>query len=623
MTDEHTRSPLIFVGLAVAAFALICVLLLLGIDLLAGGRSPYLGMLTYLVLPGVLVFGLATAGVGVLMTYRRWKRTGHRPRARELWPRIDLNDPSQRRRFGVSMVGVALALPFLGVMSYEGYHFTDSNEFCGLVCHTVMEPHFKAYQASPHARVACVDCHIGSGATWYVKSKLSGARQVFAVVLDSYEKPIPPATHELRPAKETCQECHWPEKFFGDQLVVRPHFSSDRENTRRDARLLVKTGGADPDLGPPSGIHWHMALGHRLEYVALDPALQEIPWVRMTTLETGVEKVFRSDGLPHDAPPPEGLLRTLDCMDCHNRATHVFVSPNRAANRALNADAEMQDLPYAKRTLVRALSQDYPSKDAGLSGVRDSIEAFYGAEYPELAETRPDLIRRLAGHGERIFDTYVFPEMRASWKTYKQNIGHLEAPGCFRCHEGLHVDAEGQSISRDCRVCHEFVVQRPLEDGRMALATGEFEHVMALEGPHAEARCNACHTGGPMPPPTCAGCHESQAGFAEGSLAGLGVLEGFQIEADIMAGIVECTGCHALDAEDPLAAIAESCVDCHGDEFYADFLVMWKEDIDAAFAALPEDLDSEERALVDSLRAAGVYHNPDATIAILEELAKR
>ena len=623
MRSPGTRSPLLTFGLTLAALSLVAILLLLIIDLLAGGRSHYLGLLTYLVLPGFLVLGLALAAAGVALTFRSWKRAGVTPRARDLWPRIDLNDPSQRRQFGASMVAVALALPFLGVMSYEGYHFTDSNEFCGLVCHAVMEPHFKAYQASPHAKVSCVDCHIGSGATWYVKSKLSGVRQVFAVVLDNYERPIPPATHELRPAKETCQECHWPEKFFGDQFVVRQHFLSDEANTRKAARLLVKTGGADSELGPPSGIHWHMALGHTMEYVALDSALQEIPWIRVTYEDTGEVQVFRSDGLPGDAPPPEGLLRTLDCMDCHNRATHIFLSPNQAANRTLGADQGLIELPYAKRTLVAALSQDYSSKEEGRAGVREAIRSFYEESYPELESSRAELVERLADHGERIFDTFMFPEMSASWRTYKENIGHFEAPGCFRCHEGRHVNSQGESVSRDCKVCHDFVVERTLEDGRLALTTGDFEHSMPLVGPHIEARCNACHTGGPAPVATCAGCHETQAGFAEGTLAGLEVLEGFELEADIMAGIVDCTECHVLEADDPFAAIAETCNECHGDDSYADFLVMWQDDIEAAREALPEDLGPEERALVDALRRAGVYHNPDGTIAILEQLAER
>lgn len=622
MDARRRRSPLITLGLAVAILALAGILALLVMDMLSETPSPYLGMLAFLLLPAILAAGLAVAALGALLTFRAWRREGGDFRARELWPRLDLNDPAQRGSLAGAAVAVALALPFLGVMTYEGYHYTDSNEFCGLLCHTVMEPHYTAYQASPHARVSCVDCHIGTGATWYVKSKLSGARQVFAVAFDNFERPIPPATHELRPAKETCQDCHWPSKFFGDQFLVRQHSSSDEASTPRAVRLLVKTGGADPALGPPSGIHWHMALGNTIEYVATDPALQEIPWVKITDLQSGTSKIFRSDGRSADDPLPPGFERTLDCMDCHNRATHIFLSPQRAADRAFAVDPTLRQVPFAKRTLVDALSREDATKEEGRRRVREDIERFYESNHSDVARQEAATIEKLVSVGERIYDTYIFPEMRASWRTYKENIGHLEAPGCFRCHDGKHVDRAGNTITRDCRVCHEFMTESTLDDGTRALAIGSFSHSFALEGPHAAARCDSCHTGGPMPEPTCTGCHSLQAGFIEGELPGLALMKELGIEADIMAGMVECTDCHQLDADDPIAAITASCVTCHEDEMYGEMLASWRDDVEAGLAALPGDLPAEKRELLRTLRRAGVLHNYDATLKILEAIEK-
>lgn len=238
--------------------------------------NPYVDIVGYMVLPGILAFGIFLMFAGILIRSLRRRRLDPSRRLRIL-PRPDFSDPLQLRVAKLLGLGLFALLPVTAVTGYHGYHFTDSTEFCAETCHTVMQPQAVAYQRSSHARVPCAECHIGSGASWFVKSKVSGLRQVVATFRESYPRPIPPAITELRPARDTCEECHWPQKFFGSQLREFPHYASDEQNTDHAVAMLLKTGGGDEFLGRASGIHRHMALAARIEYIATDDKLQVIP----------------------------------------------------------------------------------------------------------------------------------------------------------------------------------------------------------------------------------------------------------------------------------------------------------------------------------------------------------
>lgn len=485
-------------GLVVVAVS-ICLLLTFGLfSLIAPSANPYLGIIGYLVLPGMLVFGLIVCPVGMLIT--RWRRrAGTR--------RLVLGVRSAGIFMGVSFF---LVLPMVGVTAYEGYHYTESVDFCANVCHSVMEPQGSTFSRSPHARVSCAECHIGAGASPFVKSKLSGVRQVFAVLGDTYPRPIPPAITELRPARETCEECHWPQKFFGDQLMTVVHYSPDESNSRHEVNILLKTGGADETLGIQEGIHMHM-LGD-IEFVATDDLLQNIPWVRYVDSE-GAVRIFRSDGRT-ELDPPAGKRRRVDCMDCHNRGAHKFTSPQESVNRSLEVGQLDASLPYIKREAVRVLSAEYKRKDEALARIERQLLDFYNSNYDTIMSKDED--RAKVEHAisvvQGIYERSFFPHMNVSWRTYPSNIGHLTSPGCLRCHDGRHVDAEGVAISSDCDVCHRFLNRDPETS---ALHEGTFDHSMRIHdrwegfGPHKDLRCDQCHSGGPLP--LCADCHSSGA----------------------------------------------------------------------------------------------------------------
>jgi hypothetical protein len=270
-----------FVGAVIASLSLLMFIFLFILHTVSDtARVPYAGLVIFVVVPTFLLFGLILIPIGMFFEWRHWKRTG--VRSIPTFPRIDLNNPRHLNAAFIFVVGSILLLFLSAFGSYQAYEYTDSVSFCGRLCHEVMQPEYVAYQNSPHARVACVDCHVGPGANWYVRSKLSGSYQVYATLFNKYPEPIPTPIENLRPAQQTCEQCHWPEQFFGGQQKKFVHFLPDEQNSRWEINMLIKTGGGSPETGQTEGIHWHMNIANRVEYIASDEKRQVIPWVKIT-----------------------------------------------------------------------------------------------------------------------------------------------------------------------------------------------------------------------------------------------------------------------------------------------------------------------------------------------------
>ncbi len=329
-----------------------------------------------------------------------------------MYPRIDLNDPGQRSAVISFGAFVAVFVMLSGAGSYKAYEFTDSVQFCGQTCHTVMKPEFTAYQLSPHARVGCVECHVGSGATWYVKSKLSGTRQVFAAVFNTFPRPIPTPVHNLRPAQETCEECHWPKKFYGAQLKVFTHYGSDEKNTPRQIRMLIKTGGGDPATGAPSGIHWHMNISNEIDYVAADEKRQLISYIHVKDMQGQVTDYYAQDSTLTKDQIAKAPRHRMDCVDCHNRPTHIYIPPDQAVDQALLAHRLDVSLPYIKQQAVAALTGKYDTTEAAVQAIAHDIDGFYESKYPEVAKNKQLEIRNAIDEVQQIFRRTTFPEMK-------------------------------------------------------------------------------------------------------------------------------------------------------------------------------------------------------------------
>jgi nitrate/TMAO reductase-like tetraheme cytochrome c subunit len=489
------RNPISVIGLALAVVALGNILFLFFIDLTNERPSPYIGILAYMVAPGFLILGLALVLFGALY-YRRRQRQSAGFASHYL--RLDFSDPSQRGAVAFFLTFLVVFIGMSVIGSYRAYEFTDSVSFCGQLCHSVMAPEFTAYQLSPHARVGCVECHVGAGATWYVKSKLSGARQVFATLLNTYPRPIPTPVHNLRPAQETCEECHWPKKFYGAQLKVFNHYASDEKNTPRQISLLIKTGGGDPATGSPEGIHWHMNISNEISYIATDEQRQTIAYVYAKDVQGRVTEYFAKDA----SLPREQIAQTskhrMDCVDCHNRPTHVYVPPDLSVDHSLAAHKLDIALPYLKQQAVTALTNKYDTTDGAMQGIAKTLYEFYNSKYPDLAKTKEPEIRAAIDEVQRIFRSTTFPEMKLDWQTHPNNIGHFYFNGCFRCHDGNHVSPEGKVIRKDCDICHTILGQQEGDVNLAAVPGLTFEHPVDL-GDMTAVTCSDCHTGGVSP----------------------------------------------------------------------------------------------------------------------------
>jgi len=356
----------------------------------------------------------------------------------------------------------------LAAATYKGVEVMDSTEFCGETCHTVMSPELTAYRGSPHSRVNCVECHIGPGADWFVKSKLSGAWQVVSVAFDLFPRPIPTPIHDLRPARETCEQCHWPEKFVGDKLEVITHYENDEANTELKSVLLLRVGGIEGRTS--HGIHWHVDPENSIRYRS-DESRMNISEVELS-LPDGSVKAFRRPAGSETADHPgegDGQWRVMDCVDCHNRPTHVYHMPAPAIDHAIQQGLIDRALPYVRREGLKALQGTYESHDEAREAIASHLVSFYEAEYPEIAAEQRETIDEAAEQVGAVYAKNVFPEMKVEWGTYPNHIGHEEFPGCFRCHDDELATEDGETISQDCFTCHTLLAME--EDSPEILET--------------------------------------------------------------------------------------------------------------------------------------------------------
>jgi hypothetical protein len=451
-----TKTPLGFIGLNVTTVSGILLVVLLLSSFFGFQANPYIGIVTFLILPAFFILGLLMIPVGAWWE----RRQAHGKRVTERFPVFDLNDPGIRNRATLIVVLTAVNLTIVSIAAYKGIEYMDSVTFCGGTCHPIMKPEFTVYKISPHARVRCVDCHIGPGANWFVKSKLSGTRQVFKQVLHTWPRPIEVPVQNLRPSRDTCEQCHWPEQFHGDRLTIRTRYAEDSTNTPLKNILLLKVGGGHP--GMARGIHSHIV--NRVYYRA-DASRQTIPWVRVERRD-GTNDEFFAGGV---AELPDSIaripMRLMDCIDCHNRPTHIYKLPGPALDEAMDNGKLPLDLPYLKREAMAALRADYPNEAVARESIARRLTDFYKNLDPQPAATESEKIEHAVSEVQNIWSTYVYPVMNINWGTYPNNIGHTDFPGCFRCHDEEHATQAGRTISQDCTTCHTLLAQEEAEPG--------------------------------------------------------------------------------------------------------------------------------------------------------------
>ena len=409
--------------------------------------NPYLGIIFYLILPALFVLGLVLIPIGVYIRRKALLIAGKIPAT---YPKVDLNDRIFRHGLDIVLLATIVNLMIVSVASYRGASYMDSPQFCGQSCH-VMHPEYTAYKISPHSHVDCVDCHIGSGAESYFAAKVDGSKQLFEVALHRYPTPIPSPVQNLRPARIICEGCHTPARFVGEKLLVKSSFADDEQNSETQTVLVLHLGGLD-GLSHLTGIHG-VHLGH-IEYIATDTSRTSIPWVQRRNAD-GSDTVYAASAL--NGRMPQGDRRVMDCIDCHNRAAHTFVTAEEAINRAMADGAINATLPWIHKEGLTLLKASYSSQAEASAQIPAQLEAFYRTSDPAVLSAQADLVNKAGKELALLYSQNVFPGMKVTWGTHPNHIGHMSYPGCFRCHDGDHTAKDGTAIPQDCAVCHNLL----------------------------------------------------------------------------------------------------------------------------------------------------------------------
>lgn len=479
-------------GAVLSSISFLLIVFTLAISFLApSGSGNYLGLFTYIILPVFLVIGLALIPIG---TVRKMKRDKIREVKREAkFPIVNLNDPSQRRAVFIFIIGTAIFLLFTGLGSYEVFHYTASNEFCGTMCHSVMEPEYVTYHGSAHARVVCVECHVGSGASWYVKSKLSGLYQVYSVIAKAYPKPIETPIHNLRPAQETCEKCHWPQKFYDPKFVTKKHYLTDEENTEWNIQFLMKTGPQHSAMGLSEGIHWHINPDVKIEYTS-NFKRDTITEIVYTNLSTGKTRVYSNREGSFETVEASEQTKTMDCLDCHNRPSHDYLSPTHFVDNEITAGNISRSIPEIKLIAMEVLVKELPTSDSAMKYISHKINCYYQEYYEEFYKENKPLIENAIAAIQDGYSKNIFPFMKAQWNKYPNFLGHVESMGCFRCHNDEFRSDDEHIISNDCNLCHSIKAQGPAGEMNYANADSSliFNHPFEMDD-WKEMTCFECH----------------------------------------------------------------------------------------------------------------------------------
>lgn len=483
-------------GAVLAVFNLATILSLMLLNTFFNFGGTYIGLFIYIVLPAFMISGLLLIPIGMRINRAKARKAEAAGEVKS-WPIINFNNPATRNASVIFVFGTVFLLIISSVGSYEAFHYTESVEFCGKLCHNVMEPEYTTYHGSSHERVACVECHVGAGAGWYVKSKLSGLYQVYSVLAHKYPTPIPTPIANLRPARETCEQCHWPQKFYDRKLKIRHSYLADDENTERIIHLQMKTSSQMTASGFEKGIHQHIDPNVRIEYKTASANRQEIPWVKYTNLKTGESEIFTDSENPLSQELVDSLeTRVMDCIDCHNRPSHDYKAPQNFIDKSISEGKIPKSLPGIKQIAMTVLSQTYSRKDTAFLEIRNQLNGFYSSTYPDVFEARKTDVENAISEVQNAYANNIFPAMKADWRGYPNNIGHMESDGCYRCHNDRHSSESGKVISRDCNLCHNILAQGTADSMEYSnsFVPLEFKHPVEIDEAWRTEMCSMCHS---------------------------------------------------------------------------------------------------------------------------------
>jgi thiosulfate reductase cytochrome b subunit len=487
-------NPISITGTIITSLSFFSIIILIIIEFVGTETGAYIGIITFVILPSVLIFGILLILFGAFRENRRLLGVEVAPE--EKLPIVNLNNPKHQAAIIVVSLGLVILVTATIYGSFKAYEYTDSDEFCGTVCHVVMEPEHTAYKNSAHSHVGCIKCHIGPGAQWFVKSKISGSYQLYSVMFNKYSRPIETPVHDLRPSPQTCEQCHSPQHFYSEKNISFDFFTSDSANSEYIISMLLKTGGGSVELGNNEGIHWSMYLSNEIDYYPLDYKRQIIPWVRVTNKQSRKETYYidKSYNIEiTDSILKSSAIRRLDCIDCHNRPSHVYNIPNKVVNAFMKFGKIDKTIPYIKNVAVQTLESGHISQENSLKDIKSTVMNYYKNNYPEIAKTKYNSLMTSIKSINKIFVNNYFPNMKVSWRRYPNNIGHLYSKGCFRCHDGKHVSPEGKVLGSECNNCHTIILQQPPGQPVQNGTDLDFVHPGGMDKFIKSRMCPGCH----------------------------------------------------------------------------------------------------------------------------------
>jgi hypothetical protein len=447
--SRWSAHPVSAAGIALTTVSALLFLSLWALDAAGWIRNPYVGLLAFIAIPAVFILGLALIPTGNWLARRRTRRgLDALPR----WPRIDLNDTRVRRLALLVLLATIANVLILAAAGHQAVEYMDSPAFCGSLCHAPMQPQFVQWQQAPHAQIACFDCHVGTEPGGFLKAKLAGTRRLAHMITGTYPRPIVAGPSAIPAPAFTCEQCHSLASFAGDKLVVIRSYADDETNTESTTTLRLHVGIGPSTSKDEGRIHWHADPSRRIEYASTDASQTTIPWVRVTERD-GRTRTFVAEGTNATAPPTSP--RQMDCLDCHSRPAHPFApSADRVVDRAMADGSLDRSLPYIRRETVRALTTSHAATVGGADDIAQSLRSFYGGKYPALTANKDARVERTVQTAQDLYRRHVFPSMHVTWGTYVSQLGHTDAPGCFRCHDDGHKAADGGVIRQDCTLCH-------------------------------------------------------------------------------------------------------------------------------------------------------------------------
>ncbi|MEN8136779.1 MAG: NapC/NirT family cytochrome c [Thermodesulfobacteriota bacterium] len=466
------RSRVSMAGAVVSGLIFPVLVVLLFIDMQGIVQNPYFGFLIYMVMGPLFVIGLLTVLVGQFL-FRDREEIGLFTLE---YIREQFNMPGRfirvRKLIYISSTLGFFTLIVIVVVSYTGFRYTETIGFCGQFCHDVMEPQYISHQNSPHSRIACVKCHISGSSDLVTRSKVSGVTMIFSTVLGRYERPIKNPVHSLRPDREVCEQCHRPEVFHGDKLYIKDYFLADEQNTRVQTVLLMRIGSSGYRDRLAQGIHWHVSPDHKTYYRSARDDQDRITEVKLVDHDGSVF-IFKNKEEPLDRELGEEDYRLMDCMDCHNRPTHVFLPASEAVDRKIAMGAIARTLPFIKKVALEVILQKYDSKAQARRRIAEGIEGWYAENRPDVPVERKTELDQAVNVIYQAWAENVFPEMGIGWETYRNNLAHESGNGCFRCHSDSYQTTEGRGIPNNCDLCHYILAEKQPSPDIMRILHGE------------------------------------------------------------------------------------------------------------------------------------------------------